>query len=104
MNCSDGTPQRSTQEVRKVLQESYDEAKRLLTEHRRGTGSDRRVPDRERKPFPVRNLWRSFIRWRKRIEPESASEAAEVKETETYGTAKAETSGSSEDCELPGRS
>ena len=35
MNCSDATAAEVDEEVRKVLQESYDEAKRLLTEHRK---------------------------------------------------------------------
>ena len=35
MNCSDVTAAEVDEEVRKVLQESYDEAKRLLTEHRK---------------------------------------------------------------------
>ena len=82
MNCSDVTAAEVDEEVRKVLQESYDEAKRLLTEHRKALDQIAEFLIKK-ETISGKEFMEIFDQVEKEDQPESASEAAEVKETET---------------------
>ena len=82
MNCSDVTAAEVDEEVRKVLQESYDEAKRLLTEHRKTLDQIAEFLIKK-ETISGKEFMEIFDQVEKEDQPESASEAAEVKETET---------------------
>ena len=82
MNCSDVTAAEVDEEVRKVLQESYDEAKRLLTEHRKALDQIAEFLIKK-ETISGKEFMEIFDQVEKEDQPENASEAAEVKETET---------------------
>ena len=81
MNCSDVTAAEVDEEVRKVLQESYDEAKRLLTEHRKALDQIAEFLIKK-ETISGKEFMEIFDQVEKADQPESASEATEVKETE----------------------
>ena len=80
MNCSDVTAAEVDEEVRKVLQESYDEAKRLLTEHRKALDQIAEFLIKK-ETISGKEFMEIFDQVEKEDQPESASEAAEA-ETE----------------------
>ncbi|SCG88343.1 ATP-dependent zinc metalloprotease FtsH [uncultured Clostridium sp.] len=82
MNCSDVTAAEVDEEVRKVLQESYDEAKRLLTEHRKALDQIAEFLIKK-ETISGKEFMEIFDQVEKEDQPESAGEAAEVQETET---------------------
>ena len=81
MNCSDVTAAEVDEEVRKVLQESYDEAKRLLTEHRKALDQIAEFLIKK-ETISGKEFMEIFDQVEKADQPESTSEATEVKETE----------------------
>ena len=94
MNCSDVTAAEVDEEVRKVLQESYDEAKRLLTEHRKALDQ---IAEFLIKKETISG--KEFMEIFDQVE--SASEAAEVKETKTKADdSEPETSGTEAETEI----
>ena len=100
MNCSDVTAAEVDEEVRKVLQESYDEAKRLLTEHRKALDQIAEFLIKK-ETISGKEFMEIFDQVEKEDQPESASEAAEVKETETKADdSETETSGTEAETEI----
>ena len=100
MNCSDVTAAEVDEEVRKVLQESYDEAKRLLTEHRKALDQIAEFLIKK-ETISGKEFMEIFDQVEKEDQPESASEAAEVKETETKADdSEPETSGTEAETEI----
>ena len=100
MNCSDVTAAEVDEEVRKVLQESYDEAKRLLTEHRKALDQIAEFLIKK-ETISGKEFMEIFDQVEKEDQPESASEAAEVKETETkVDDSETETSGTETETEI----
>ena len=100
MNCSDVTAAEVDEEVRKVLQESYDEAKRLLTEHRKALDQIAEFLIKK-ETISGKEFMEIFDQVEKEDQPESASEAAEVKETETKADdSETETSGTDAETEI----
>ena len=100
MNCSDVTAAEVDEEVRKVLQESYDEAKRLLTEHRKALDQIAEFLIKK-ETISGKEFMEIFDQVEKEDQPESASEAAEVKETETKADdSETETSGTDVETEI----
>ena len=100
MNCSDVTAAEVDEEVRKVLQESYDEAKRLLTEHRKALDQIAEFLIKK-ETISGKEFMEIFDQVEKEDQPESASEAAEVKETKTKADdSESETSGTEAETEI----
>ena len=100
MNCSDVTAAEVDEEVRKVLQESYDEAKRLLTEHRKALDQIAEFLIKK-ETISGKEFMEIFDQVEKEDQPESASEAAEVKETKTKADdSEPETSGTEAETEI----
>ena len=100
MNCSDVTAAEVDEEVRKVLQESYDEAKRLLTEHRKALDQIAEFLIKK-ETISGKEFMEIFDQVEKEDQPESASEAAEVKETEMKADdSEPETSGTEAETEI----
>lgn len=100
MNCSDVTAAEVDEEVRKVLQESYDEAKRLLTEHRKALDQIAEFLIKK-ETISGKEFMEIFDQVEKEDQPESASEAAEVKETKTKADdSETETSGTEAETEI----
>ena len=100
MNCSDVTAAEVDEEVRKVLQESYDEAKRLLTEHRKALDQIAEFLIKK-ETISGKEFMEIFDQVEKEDQPESASEAAEVKEAKTKADdSEPETSGTEAETEI----
>ena len=100
MNCSDVTAAEVDEEVRKVLQESYDEAKRLLTEHRKTLDQIAEFLIKK-ETISGKEFMEIFDQVEKEDQPESASEAAEVKEAKTKADdSEPETSGTEAETEI----
>ena len=100
MNCSDVTAAEVDEEVRKVLQESYVEAKRILTEHRKALDQIAEFLIKK-ETISGKEFMEIFDQVEKEDQPESASEAAEVKETETKADdSETETSGTEAETEI----
>ena len=81
MNCSDVTAAEVDEEVRKVLQESYDEAKRLLTEHRKALDQIAEFLIKK-ETISGKEFMEIFDQVEKEAQPEKVSETAEEKEAE----------------------
>ena len=82
LNCGDDTATEIDHEVMQLLHYSYEEAKRLLNEHREALDKIAGYLI-SRETITGKEFMEIFDQVEKEDQPESASEAAEVKETET---------------------
>lgn len=88
MNCSDVTAAEVDQEVMKVLKESYDEAKRLLTEHRAALDQIAEFLI-EKETITGKEFMEIFRRVEGISEDETEGNSGRIHEKKTEGTAEA---------------